>query len=117
MKIKVLTVLGLATLIGLAGCKSATNTNTAVVMNTNTTTTTAPMSTPMSAPTTAAKDTAAETTVKAALDKAGLKDVTVDATAAEVTLRGTVAKGKLGEAVRIATETGKRKINNQLTEK
>jgi hypothetical protein len=119
MKVKGLAILGMAAILGLGACKSATNTNTAV-LNTNTNTavmnTNVTMATPMSTPM-ATKDAAAETAVKAALDKAGLKDVTVDATTTEVTLRGTVAKGKLGEAVRIANEAGKRKVNNQLTEK
>lgn len=114
MKIKILAVLSLAVLASLAGCRGAdtTNTNTNANVNRNTN-----MATPTPAATVAAKDTAAETAVKAALDKAGFKDVTVDATATEVTLRGTVAKGKLADAVRIANETGKRKVNNQLTEK
>jgi hypothetical protein len=117
MKIKFIAVLGLAAVAGLAGCKGGaanTNTNTAVV--TNTTNTNMTMATPMSTPA-ATKDSAAETAVKGALDKAGMKDVTVDATTSEITLRGTVAKGKMSEAVRIATETGKRKVNNQIVEK
>jgi hypothetical protein len=119
MKIKFIAVLGLAAVAGLAGCKGGaanTNTNTAVVTNTSTTNTNMTMATPMSTPT-ATKDTAAETAVKAALDKAGMKDVMVDATTGEITLRGTVAKGKMSEAVRIANETGKRKVNNQIVEK
>ncbi|HLM62425.1 MAG TPA: hypothetical protein VK308_16610 [Pyrinomonadaceae bacterium] len=117
MKIKFLAILGLAAVAGFAGCKgdtANTNTNTAVV--TNTTNTNMTMATPMSTPA-ATKDSAAETAVKAALDKAGMKDVMVDATTSEITLRGTVAKGKMSEAVRIATETGKRKVNNQIVEK
>jgi len=118
MKIKVLAVLGLAAVAGLAGCRGAANTNTTVVTNTNTgmmnanVTVATPMSTPM-----AARDAAAETAVKSALDKAGIRDVTVSATNSEVTLRGTVAKGKMAEAYRIATETSRRKVDNQLTEK
>jgi len=119
MKIKVLAILGLATILSAGACSSATNTNT-VVTNTNTMTNTnmtmsTPMSTPMATPM-ATKDVPAETTVKAALDKAGIKGVTVEATTAAVTLRGTVAKGKMGEAVRIATDAGQRRVDNQLTE-
>ncbi len=115
MKIKILTALSLAAFMGLAaaGCRNAANTNVTTT-NTNMAVSTA-TATPM--PTMAAKDTTAETAVKAALDKAGFKDITVEATASEVTLRGTVAKGKMVEAVRIATETGKRKVTNQLNEK
>lgn len=54
--------------------------------------------------------------VQNALTEKGLFNVSVEATTTEVTLRGTVPKGKLAEAVRIGHETGKRKINNQLTE-
>ncbi len=114
MKIKVLAILGLAAILGLGACKGSTNTNV-VVTNTNTMNTNMTMATPMSTPM-ATKDTAAENTVKAALDKAGIKGVTVEATTAVVTLRGTVAKDKMGEAFRIATEAGKRKVDNQLTE-
>ena len=120
MKIKFLAVLSLAAVAGLSGCGGGSNTNTAVVTNTTTTTTTTntnmAMSTPMSTPA-PARDAAAETAVKAALDKAGMKDVTVSATTAVVTIRGTVAKGKMGEAVQIATEAGKRKVDNQVVEK
>lgn len=116
MKVKVLAIVGLAGIIGLGACKSATNTNTVLNTNTNTMNMNVTMATPMSTPM-ATKDMAAETAVKSALDKAGMKDVMVEATTTEVTLRGTVAKGKLGEAVRIATEAGKKKVNNQLTEK
>ncbi|MBA3692644.1 MAG: hypothetical protein H0W77_04270 [Acidobacteria bacterium] len=112
MKIKVLAILGLATFIGLVGCRGAANTNTTVVTNTSTMNTNMAMATPM-----AMADTATQKTVEDALKKAGLNDVTVSATTAEVTLRGSVAKGKLTEAVRIATEAGKKKVNNQLVEK
>ncbi len=120
MKIKVLAVLGLAAVAGLAGCRSAANTNTTIatnttntgMMNTNVTMAT-PMSTPMAAP-----DTATQKIVEDALKKGGLNDVTVSATTTEVTLRGTVAKGKLGEAVRIATDASKgKRVINQVSEK
>ncbi len=116
MKIKILTALCLAAFMGLAaaGCRNAANSN---VTNTNTNTNMA-ISTPVTATPmtpTEAKDTTAETAVKAALDKAGYKDITVEATASKVTLRGTVAKAKLSEAVRIATDTGKRKVDNQIS--
>lgn len=118
MKIKVLAVLGLAAVAGLAGCRGAANTNTTVVntntgmMNANVTMAT-PMSTPMAAP-----DTATQKIVEDALKKGGLNDVTVSATTTEVTIRGTVAKGKLGEAVRIATDASRgKRVINQVTEK
>lgn len=54
--------------------------------------------------------------VQTALAQKGLDNVSVEATTKEITLRGTVPKGKMVEAVRTATEVGKRKINNQLVE-
>jgi osmotically-inducible protein OsmY len=94
----------LAAVLFLGGCRGDSNTNTNLATNMN-------AATPMMA------DTAAQATVKDALEKAGFNDVTVTATTTEVTLRGSVPNGKLGEAVRIATEKANRKVNNQLTEK
>jgi len=112
MKIKFLAILCLAMLSVMAGCKSATNANLAnanASMNANANMTMRP---PMAA------DPAAEAAVKAALAKKGLNDVTVQATSAEITLRGTVPKGKLTEAMMAASEAGvNRKVTNQLTEK
>ena len=62
-------------------------------------------------------DATAKSAVEAAMKKANLNDVTVEATTTEVTIRGTVPKGKMAEVARIAQETGKRKVNNQVTEK
>ncbi|MBA3785859.1 MAG: hypothetical protein H0X15_10050 [Acidobacteria bacterium] len=113
MKIKVLAVLGLATFIGLVGCRSAANTNTVLntntsTMNTNTTT----MSTPM-----AMADPATKKTIEDALAKKGITGVTVDAMSTGVTLRGTVAKGKMAEAVQVAQEAGRKPVKSELTEK
>lgn len=114
MKIKVLTVFSLAALVFMIGCKGSANTNVAntnSMMNSNMKTNSMVMNT---AP---ASDSVAAAAVSDAMKKAGLNDVTVTATTTDVTLRGTVPKGKLGEAVRVANETGKRKVNNELTEK
>lgn len=62
-------------------------------------------------------DDATKKAVEDALKAKGLNDVTVEATTTEVTIRGTVPKGKLAEAVRTVTETAKRKVNNQVSEK
>ncbi len=113
MKIKFLTVLGLAAALGAVGCKSAANANANMAMNTSANMT---MATPMAtmAPT---MDSATKATVESAISKAGITGVTVDATTAEITLRGTVAKGKMAEAVRIANEKGGgKRVNNQLSE-
>ena len=117
MKIKVLAVLGLAAVAGLAGCRSAANTNTTVVTNTSTMNTNMTMATPTMSTPMATADPTAKSAVEAAMKKAGLNDVTVEATTGEITIRGTVPKGKMGDVNRIAQETGKRKINNQVSEK
>lgn len=113
MKIKFLAVLCLAVLSLMVGCKSATNTNVTTTnanMNANAMT--------MTTPAMAAADPAAELAVKTALAKKGLNDVTVQATTAEITIRGTVPKGKLGEAMMAASEAGRgRKVTNQVSEK
>lgn len=63
------------------------------------------------------EDYAAQQAVQNALIQKGFYYITVEATTAEVTLRGTVPKGKLGEMMQTAMEAAKRKINNQVTEK
>lgn len=109
MKIKFLTVLSLAAFLFLSGCRgSESNTNTNANANgnrANTNTTAATM------------DATAKTAVEDALKKAGLTDVTVEATTEAVTIRGTVPKGKMADVNRIAQETGKRRVINQVTEK
>ncbi len=59
-------------------------------------------------------ETAAQ--VQNALNEKGLFNVSVEATNKVVILRGTVPKGKMADAVMHATETGKRKVRNELTE-
>lgn len=54
--------------------------------------------------------------VQNVLIEKGLVNVSVEATNAEVALRGIVPKGKMADAVRIAHETGKRKVRNELIE-
>ena len=115
MKIKFLAVLGLAAVAGLAGCKSASNTATVTNTNTNTMNTNMAMSTPMSTPM-AMPDTATKATVEDALKKKNITGVTVDATTTGITLRGSVAKGKMAEAVQAAQEAGKKPVKNEMTE-
>jgi len=115
MKIKFLAVLGLAAVAGLAGCKSATNTTTVTNTNTNTMGSNMAMATPMSTPM-AMPDTATKATVEDALKKKNITGVTVDATTTGITLRGSVAKGKMAEAVQAAQEAGKKPVKNELTE-
>lgn len=110
---KFLTILSLATLLAFAGCRGSSDANTNANANKNTNVN---MSTPTPAPTVAAADPAAKAAVEDALKKKNITGVTVEATKDEVTLRGSVAKGKMAEAVQAAQESGKRKVNNQLTE-
>ena len=113
MKVKVLAVLGLAAVAGLAGCKSAANTNTVVVMNANANMMNTNMmaSTPM-----ATADPATKKTIEDALAKKGITGVTVDAMSTGVTLRGTVAKDKMAEAVQTAQEAGRKPVKSELSE-
>ena len=112
MKIKFLAILGLSAALGAVGCKSAANTNTAM-MNANMTSTTTATTMPTMAP---AMDSATKATVESAITKAGITGVMVDATTAEITLRGSVAdKAKMDKAVQIASEKGGgKKVVNQL---
>jgi osmotically-inducible protein OsmY len=113
MKIKFLTVLTLAAFLLLVGCRgSESNTNTNANANANKTNTNTAATTP--AP---ARDTATETVVKEALTKKNFNDVTVEATTTGITLRGSVPKGKMAEAVQAAQEAGKKPVKNELTEK
>ena len=117
MKIKVLAVLGLASFIGLVGCKGAANTNTTVT-NTSTMNSNMTMATPMTMSTPmATADPATKKTIEDALAKKGITGVTVDAMSTGVTLRGTVAKGKMAEAVQVAQEAGRKPVKSELTEK
>lgn len=116
MKTKVLAVLGLAAVVGFGACKGSTNTNTAT-NNANTVV--------VATPSPVAKTTEAATTdpnlkgkIETALKGKGFSEVTVDTTTTPVTLRGSVAKGKLGEVVQVAQEAnGGKPVKNEVTEK
>lgn len=113
MKLKVLTVFGSAVFL-VAGCGGgAGNTNTNANANANRGNTAVVTATA----TPAAADPAVKAAVEDALKKKGFNEVTVEATATTITLRGSVAKGKMSEAVMAAQEAGKKPVNNQLTEK
>jgi hypothetical protein len=56
------------------------------------------------------------TQIQNALIENGLSNVSVEATTTEVTLRGTVPKGKLALAMHITQENAKRKVRNELYE-
>ena len=100
MKIKILMILSLAAFLFMVGCKgSSTNANVAN-MSTNVT-----MASPVTKTTeSAATDPNLKSKIEAALKAKGFTDVTVDTTTPKMTLRGTVAKGKLGEVMATVME-------------
>lgn len=109
MKIKILLALSLAAVICFAGCKSDANMNVtnANAMNTNA----------MTKPTEAAKtDPMMQNKIQDALKAKGFDKVMVDTSTTPATLRGTVAKGKMAEAVQAAQEAAGKPLTNQITE-
>lgn len=63
-------------------------------------------------------DNSDKTKIEDALKKAGFTTVTVDVSGTQATIKGTVAKGKLQEAVKVATEAnGGKPVKNEVTEK
>lgn len=114
MKIKILATIGFASFLLLSGCRgSDANANLANKTNmaANNTAVVIATATPAMA------DMATKTIVEEAMKKKGFNDVTVDATTTGITLRGSVAKGKMAEAVQAAQEAGKKPVKNELTEK
>lgn len=119
MNIKVLGTISLGALMLLGGCRGGANTNSnTAVLNTNTNTAVVATATPvMQTNQSAATDTTLKNQVEAALKAKGFTDVTVDTATTPATLRGTVAKGKMAEAVRTAQEAAGKPMSNQITEK
>lgn len=116
MKFKILAGFGLSAVLLIGACGGGANTNTNNA-NTNTAVVTTP--TPVvrtnEAP---ATDPALKSRVEDALKKKGFNDVTVDTTTTPMTIRGTVAKGKLADVMATAMEAnGGKPVNNQVTEK
>lgn len=114
MKNKLILVLGLSSLLMFGACKgSQTNTNT----NTNAVVVATP--TPVAKTTeTAATDPNLKSKIETALKAKGFTDVTVDTAAPKMVVRGTVAKGKLPEVVKVVMEAnGGKPVDNQVTEK
>lgn len=109
MRNKLLTVLCLSAFLFLAGCKgSETNTNA------NKTATPTPIAKTSETP---ATDTATVKKVEDALKAKGFTDVKVDGTTKPITLRGTVAKGKLAEVAQAAQEAAGTPVKNEVVEK
>jgi ABC-type glycerol-3-phosphate transport system substrate-binding protein len=116
MKFKILAGFGLSAvlLIGACGGNKNTTTNNA---NTNTAVVTTP--TPViKTSETAATDPGLKSRIEDALKKKGFTDVTVDTSTTPMTLRGSVAKGKLAEVMATAMEAnGGKPVSNQVSEK
>lgn len=114
MKLKLttfLTILGLSAALFLSACGggAANNANNA-----------ANKPTPLpSSTTTAAANTADTTKLSDALKKAGFADVTVatDPANGQAIVRGTVAKGKTQDMMKVALEANGKPVKNETTEK
>lgn len=72
---------------------------------------------PTPTPTPAAATSADQKKIEDALKAKGFTDVKVDTTTTPATIRGTVAKGKLAEAVKVAQEAAGKPVKNEVTEK
>ena len=116
MKFKILAGFSLSAVLLIGACGGNNNTNNANANNRNAVVTTP---TPVVRTNeTAATDPALKSRVEDALKKKGFADVTVDTTTTPMTLRGTVAKGKLADVMAAAMEAnGGKPVNNQVTEK
>jgi osmotically-inducible protein OsmY len=68
-------------------------------------------------PAPAAATSGDKTKIEEALKKAGFPDVTVDVSGPQAVIRGTVAKGKMQDAVKAATEAAGKPVKNEVTEK
>ncbi|MBS1798105.1 MAG: hypothetical protein JSS81_30090 [Acidobacteria bacterium] len=111
MRIKLLAVLCLSAFLFLAGCKGSEDAN-ANKANTPP----APTAVPKTSET-VATDTATVKKIEDALKAKGFTDVKVDGSTKPITIRGTVAKGKLAEVVQVAQEAAGTPVKNEVTEK
>ncbi len=72
---------------------------------------------PTPTPVPATASSADQKKIEDALKAKGFTDVKVDTTTTPATIRGTVAKGKLAEAVKVAQEAAGKPVKNEVTEK
>ncbi|HEY0428196.1 MAG TPA: hypothetical protein VGC76_10480 [Pyrinomonadaceae bacterium] len=114
MKIKLLATFILAAFLLLSGCGKKDEANTNANVNRPTLATPTPI---VKTNETAAVDTGTKQKIESALKAKGFTDVEVDTTTTPATLRGTVPKGKLAEAVQTAQEAGGKPVKNELKEK
>ncbi len=113
MKIKFLAVLSLAAFLFLSGCGGGESNTNANANKTNVATPTPVVKTNEAAN----MDTTLKAKIEDALKKKGFNDVTVDVSTTPATLRGSVPKGKLAEAVQTAQEAAGKPVKNEVTEK
>jgi hypothetical protein len=71
---------------------------------------------PAPTPIPATASNADKTKIEDALKKAGFTTVTVDTTTTPATIRGTVAKGKMADVVKVAQEAAGKPVKNEVTE-
>jgi len=111
---KFLAILSLTAFLLLSGCGGdKANTN----VNANNTAVVATPTPVVKTNETAAVDSTLKTKTEEALKKKGFTDVTVDATTTPATLRGSVPKGKMAEAIQTAQEAAGKPFKNEITEK
>jgi ABC-type glycerol-3-phosphate transport system substrate-binding protein len=117
MKFKILAGFSLSAVLLIGACGgNKDNTNVNANANRNATVSTP---TPVAKTSeTAATDPAMKSKIEDALKKKGFNDVTVDTSTTPMTLRGSVAKGKLAEVMATAMEAnGGKPVTNQVSEK
>lgn len=115
MRIKLLAVLCLSAFLFLTGCRGGSNENNA---NANRTTATATPTPVTKTNESATVDPNLKPKIEEALKKKGFNDVTVDTSGSKMTIRGTVAKGKMPELMQTVQENnGGKPVENQVTEK
>jgi hypothetical protein len=115
MKFKILAVFGLAAVLFIGAC-GGNKDNTNINANANRAASTA-TPTPVVVTNEAANiSTGDKTKVETALKAKGFTTVTVDMTTTPPTLRGSVAKNKMAEAVQTAQEAAGKPFKNELTE-
>jgi len=112
MRIKLLVVLCLSVFLFLAaGCGKGD-------ANANKTTATATPTAVTKTNESATVDPNLRGKIETALKAKGFNDVTVDTSGPKMTIRGTVAKGKMGELMQTVQEAnGGKPVENQVTEK
>ena len=112
-KLTILIILSLAAVLLLGACGGSTAPNNAPAAAPNK---------PTPLPTTTANnvsDTGDKAKIEAALKSAGFTDVTVDTSTTPATLRGTVAKGKTTDMMKVAVSAAgsSKTLKNETTEK